>query len=172
MLRFGVADWLLEVLSRLTSDTQQYELQYGLALMMNLTLHKLGQKLFSRAKIDVLSVLKKHFESIQEIQLETCLNGTIYCLMSVPLMKERARSMGLREFLSERFRQSDNQQVKTQIDHIFDKMDEEDEEIWQQHHLRRRREVGEAADNNQFVIDEEEDELDDDNNVDGLQRVK
>jgi hypothetical protein len=67
MLRFGVADWLLEVLQRLTADTQQYELQYGLALMMNLTLHKLGQKLFSRAKIDVLLVLKKHFESIQEI---------------------------------------------------------------------------------------------------------
>ena len=134
MLRFGVADWLLEVLQRLTADTQQYELQYGLALMMNLTLHKLGQKLFSRAKIDVLLVLKKHFESIQEIQLETCLNGTIYCLMSVPMMKERARKMGLREFLAERFRASENQQVKTQIDHIFDKMDEEDEEIWQQNH--------------------------------------
>ena len=42
MLRFGVADWLLEVLARLTADTQQYELQYGLALLMNLTLHRLG----------------------------------------------------------------------------------------------------------------------------------
>ena len=46
-------------------------------------------------------------------------------------MKERARKMGLREFLAERFRSSENCQVKTQIDHIFDKMDEEDEEIWQ-----------------------------------------
>ena len=112
-----------------------------------------------------MSVLKKHFESIQEIQLETCINGTIYCLMSVPLMKERARSMGLREFLAERFRKSDNLQVNTQIDHIFDKMDEEDEEIWQQPHPKNR-------DEQQFVIDEEEEELDDDNNVDGLKRIK
>lgn len=136
--------------------------------MMNLTLHKLGQKLFSRAKIDVLLVLKKHFESIQEIQLETCLNGTIYCLMSVPLMKDRARKMGLREFLGDRFRQSDNQQVKTQIDHIFDKMDEEDEDIWQNNRGHKR---GAHAEQH-FVIDEEEAELDDDNNVDGLKKEK
>ncbi len=86
--------------------------------------------------------------------------------MSVPLMKDRARKMGLREFLADRFRQSDNQQVKTQIDHIFDKMDEEDEEIWQNQPRQKR---GRPE---HFVIDEEEAELDDDNNVDGLKKEK
>ncbi len=44
-------------------------------------------------------------------------------------MKDRAKKMGLREFLEERTHQTDNPQVRTQIDHIFDKMEEEDD-IW------------------------------------------
>ena len=41
MLRFGIVDWLLNILQTLQM-TNQYELQYGLALLMNLTLHLLG----------------------------------------------------------------------------------------------------------------------------------
>lgn len=63
---------------------------------MNLTLHNLGQKLFSESKIDVLSVLMSHFGVISELELETCINGSIYCLMSVPHLKEKAKHMGIR----------------------------------------------------------------------------
>ncbi len=92
MLRFGIVDWLLNILSKIQPDQQQYEMQYGLALQMNLTLHRLGQKLFSESAIDVLEVLKMHFVvCITELQLETCINGSIYCLMSVPRLKQKAK---------------------------------------------------------------------------------
>jgi hypothetical protein len=113
MLRFGIVDWLLSILSNIRTDKQQYELQYGLALLMNLTLHKYGQKLFSEAKIDVLHVLKSHFETISELQLETCINGSIYCLMSVPHMKKKARSMGLRQLLEGRLATCQSEHVRT-----------------------------------------------------------
>ncbi len=57
---------------------------------MNLTLHEMGQKLFAKAKIDVLAVLRSHFGVISELELETCINGSIYCLMSVPHLREKA----------------------------------------------------------------------------------
>lgn len=80
---------------------------------MNLTLHRLGQKLFSEASIDVLEVLKLHFVSISELQLETCINGSIYCLMSVPRLKEKAKQIGLRAMLEARLHSCDNDQVRT-----------------------------------------------------------
>lgn len=76
---------------------------------MNLTLHPLGQMMFSEAKIDVLEVLIKNFGVISELELETCINGSIYCLMSVPHLKEKALKMGLRELLEERLLNCDNE---------------------------------------------------------------
>lgn len=76
---------------------------------MNLTLHKLGQKLFSESQIDVLALLKSHFGAITELELETCINGSIYCLMSVPHLKVKAKQMGLREMLEERLQNCDNE---------------------------------------------------------------
>lgn len=76
---------------------------------MNLTLHKLGQKLFSESQIDVLALLKCHFGAITELELETCINGSIYCLMSVPHLKVKAKQMGLREMLEERLQNCDNE---------------------------------------------------------------
>lgn len=113
MLRFGIVDWLLRILSTIKSEKQQYELQYGLALLMNLTLHKFGQKLFSEASIDVLQVLKSHFETISELQLETCINGSIYCLMSIPHMKAKAKKMGLRLLLESRLINCESEHVRT-----------------------------------------------------------
>jgi hypothetical protein len=95
---------------------------------MNLTLHKMGQRLFSTAKIDVLSILCSHFGVISELELETCINGSIYCLMSVPHLKEKARQMGLRDMLEKRLLSCQNEQVNVQIKHIFAKMDEPDSE--------------------------------------------
>lgn len=91
---------------------------------MNLALHKMGQKLFAESDIDVLALLKSHCGAVQELELETCINGSIYCLMSVPHLKIKARSMGLREMLEERLKSCDNEQVVIQIRHIFAKMDE------------------------------------------------
>ena len=59
--------------------------------MMNLTLHKRGQKLFSSCKeADPLTILMKHFRSAVDQELETCINGSFYCLMNMKNLRERA----------------------------------------------------------------------------------
>ena len=78
---------------------------------MNLSLLKPGQELFAKSKIDVLGVLKSHFGATSELGLETCINGSIYCLMTVPRLKEQARQIGLREMLEERLETCHNEQV-------------------------------------------------------------
>eukprot|EP00347_Sterkiella_histriomuscorum_P012911 403366749 len=93
MLKFGIGSWLLEQLDSFKIQTQQYEIQYGLALLMNLTLHKPGQICLSQPYlvIDVLEVLKKYFNSVNEQELETCVNGSIYCLMNVKKLRLKAK---------------------------------------------------------------------------------
>lgn len=130
---------------------------------MNLTLHKLGQKLFSEATIDVLAVLKSHFGTITELELETCINGSIYCLMSVSHLKERANKMGLRQMLQDRLNTCTNEQVETQIRHIFAKMDEpENKDAW-----LRKQQLLMAGEQEQVLdeINEEDDEDYDENNI-------
>lgn len=88
-----------------------------------------------------------------EIELETCINGSIYCLMSVPHLKIKARAMGLREMLEERLKTCNNEQVVIQIRHIFAKMDEPalpSEELWNK------------QDQDHLVINEADEEHEDD----------
>ena len=56
----------------------------------------------SSNKVDVLEILKRHFSSIHEQELETCVNGSIYCLMNVAKLRRRARRNGLREMLEQK----------------------------------------------------------------------
>lgn len=101
-----------------------------------------------------------HFSSIQELELETCINGSLYCLMSVPHLKDKAKNMGLREVLEERLKRCENEQVIVQIKHIFAKMDEE---IHPEEENSRQ-----AWKKQQYVIDEtdKEDDLDDEDEDD------
>ena len=68
-----------------------------------------------------------HFETISELQLETCINGSIYCLMSIPRMRLKAKKMGIRAMLEARLAKTESEHVRTQLHHIFDKMDEPEE---------------------------------------------
>jgi len=101
----------------------------------------------------VLGLLKAHCGVVAEIELETCINGSIYCLMSVPHLKIKARAMGLREMLEERLKTCNNEQVVIQIRHIFAKMDEPalpSEEGWNK------------QDQDHLVINEADEEHEDD----------
>ncbi|CDW77020.1 UNKNOWN [Stylonychia lemnae] len=65
MLKFGISEWLLKLLDELKS-TQQYEIQYGLALLMNLTLHR------QKAKDNGLQkLMEKKLQESQNDQLLT-----------------------------------------------------------------------------------------------------
>lgn len=42
-------------------------------------------------------------------ELETCINGSIYCLMNIKTLKERAKSIGLREMLEARLLETNDE---------------------------------------------------------------
>ena len=69
--------------------------------------------------------------------------------MSVPHIKSKAKKMGLRQLLESRLATCDSEHVRTQLHHIFEKMDEPDDA-----EARRRGK-------DHFIINEEDEEEED-----------
>jgi hypothetical protein len=51
----------------------------------------------------------KHFRTAVDQELETCINGAIYCLMNMKNLREHAQTIGLREMLEARLTETDDE---------------------------------------------------------------
>jgi hypothetical protein len=94
MIRIGVVEWLLVLLQGF-ENLSEYSLEYGTALLMNLSLRTAGKIKCGPDVTDVLGRLLNHPNS----QVRTYINGTIYALLSRRAMRIRARSMGMEQVL-------------------------------------------------------------------------
>ncbi len=65
-------------------------MQYGVALLMNLANTKKGIVLFDQSKRDVFGVLKLYMNLSSNEELQTCIHGSIYCLLAKKTLKEKA----------------------------------------------------------------------------------
>lgn len=55
----------------------------------------------------------KHFSINNEQELETCINGSIYCLMNIKALRDKANSNGLKEMLEQKLEATRNEQMLT-----------------------------------------------------------
>jgi hypothetical protein len=108
------------------SDTlSDYTIEYGLALIMNLSLRKAGREKFEAIADKTILILQKFMDK-DNIQVLTCINGTLYSLLKKQKFKNEARLKGL-DIQLKNF-QTDNLQLKKQITYILEELNKPPEE--------------------------------------------
>ncbi|XP_009700513.1 PREDICTED: lisH domain-containing protein ARMC9, partial [Cariama cristata] len=97
MIKDGLIFWLVDVLTD-TDGLSDYALEYSVALLMNLCLRSAGKKICARIANDVLKVLSDLLGR-ENHEIQPYVNGILYSILAVPLVREEARAMGMEEIL-------------------------------------------------------------------------
>ncbi|NWS60175.1 ARMC9 protein, partial [Chunga burmeisteri] len=97
MIKDGLIFWLVDVLTD-TDGLSDYALEYSVALLMNLCLRSAGKKICARIANDVLKVLTDLLGH-ENHEIQPYVNGVLYSILAVPLVREEARAMGMEEIL-------------------------------------------------------------------------
>ena len=146
LIDLNIIHWIVLVLIEDKDDgLTEYTLEYGLALLMNLSLKKLGRDKCEELAKPILSLLIYYLNS-DSVQIRTCVNGTLYSLIKRKSIREIAKSYKLLDTL-ETLIENPNDQMKKQIQYIIDELNSNDdlEEI--------------DEDDNKAENEDEEDEL-------------
>ena len=73
----------------------EYTIEYGSALLMNLSLRAAGKRAFEDPEVDALGMLSDLMESVNP-SVRTYCNGTLYSILQRPKVREAARVAQLR----------------------------------------------------------------------------
>jgi len=122
MIESGVIAWLVTQLADIDS-LSQYAVEYGTALLMNLSLRSAGKTRCTDDALDILTVLSQLMES-DSMQVRTYVNGTLYSILVRAPLKDRANEIGLPDSLQELIKHSDETFAR-QINYILEQIDKE-----------------------------------------------
>ena len=128
LIELDVIMWITNVFIFEGSNISDYTLEYGLALLMNVSLRTTGRDKCELVSEKLLKIMI-NFMTNESVQVRTCINGTLYSLLKRKKIKEEARALGLEKILSKQL-ENPNEQMKKQIQYIVDelKVDGEGEE--------------------------------------------
>ncbi len=120
MIDADIIAWLARMLSEVDS-LSQYSVEYGTALLMNLSLRTAGKGKCAEPDIAILDVLSQLMES-DSLQVRTYVNGTLYSILVRAPLKEKAREIGLPESLEALIEHSDGTLAR-QINYILEQLE-------------------------------------------------
>ena len=98
MIEKEIIIWIINLLKYSRNSLSEYTLEYSTALFMNLSMRIQGKIKCEEPKEEVLSVLIDLIESDNQ-QVRTFVNGTLYSLFSRSSIRQKAKEMGMNEFL-------------------------------------------------------------------------
>lgn len=98
MIDRGVIDWLAATLADPEVLLSDYTIDYATALLMNLSLRVAGRRRCERPELRILEVLNLLLE-YDSPQVRTYVHGTLYSILSRPILREQALAMGLPHIL-------------------------------------------------------------------------
>eukprot|EP00057_Strongylocentrotus_purpuratus_P021495 XP_011675969.1 PREDICTED: lisH domain-containing protein ARMC9 [Strongylocentrotus purpuratus] len=134
MVEGGIIQWLVTVLED-SDSLSDYTLEYSIALLMNLCLRTSGKRKCIEDKTQILHVISDLLGH-EDNEIRPYVNGTLYSILSVPDIREEAKSMGMEEILK-CFIKEDTPEMNRQIhfiikqlnsDVIGDEVDSDDED--------------------------------------------
>ena len=85
-------EWIVTELRESYDNLGDYSIEYGTALLMNLSLRTAGK--LHAEKVPILEVLNNLLET-ENTQVRTYVNGTLYSVLTRPMLKEHAHAMGM-----------------------------------------------------------------------------
>ena len=125
LIELNVIHYIVNLFANESDALSDYTIEYGLALIMNLSLRKAGREKFEAIADRTIQILQKFMDK-DNIQVLTCINGTLYSLLKKQKFKNEARLKGLDVQLKNT--KTDNPQLKKQITYILEELNKPPEE--------------------------------------------
>ena len=125
LIALNVIHYIVSLFANEADTLSDYTIEYGLALIMNLSLRKAGREKFEAIADKTIQILQKFMDK-DNIQVLTCINGTLYSLLKKQKFKNEARLKGLDIQLKNT--NTDNPQLKKQITYILEELNKPPEE--------------------------------------------
>ncbi|NWW08676.1 ARMC9 protein, partial [Oreocharis arfaki] len=123
MIKDGLIFWLVDVL--IDPDClSDYNLEYCVALLMNLCLRSAGKKICASIPnhtLRVLSGLLGH----ENLKIQSYVNGALYSILAIPSVREEAKEMGMEEILR-CFIKERNEEMVRQIEYVIKQLNSEE----------------------------------------------
>lgn len=94
LIAMNVIKWLVDIFIYESKTLSDYTIEYGLALIMNLSLRKNGRDKFEQESERVMQVLISNMNK-DNLQIQTCVNGTLYSLLKRSVFVNEARKFNL-----------------------------------------------------------------------------
>jgi len=143
MINNGCIEWISEVMKNESETLSDYTFEYITALLMNLALRTAGKKVCEKPELLILKSLLDHIEH-ENLQVRTYINGTLYSLLTRPVIREQAKSFGMDEMINHMLANSD-EQIGRQLAYILNQLNSDQAEEC-------------VSDDNEDVLDYEDDE--------------
>ena len=120
LIELNVIHYLIDIFMFQGDILSDYSIEYGLALLMNLSLRKGGKEKFEAVGEKIINILIKYLK-YDNIQILTCINGMLYSLIKMKKIRKLAVELGIIESL-ENLKKIKNEQINKQIKCIQDEL--------------------------------------------------
>ena len=126
LIELNVIHYLIDIFMFQANNLSDYTIEYGLALLMNLSLRKEGKEKFEALGEKIINILIK-FLKYENIQILTCINGMLYSLIKKEKIKKLAIEFGIGAVLEE-LKKLKNEKINKQVDYILEELKKNSEE--------------------------------------------
>ena len=120
LIELNVIHYLVDIFTYQSDYLSDYSKEYGLALLMNLSLRKEGKEKFEAVGEKVITILIK-FLNYENIQILTCINGMLYSLLKKKKIRDLAKNYGIEPKLAD-LKKYNDEQLNKQIKYIIDEL--------------------------------------------------
>ena len=163
MIEEDLIAWIASILREHTDSNRpdvelsEYTVEYATALLMNLSVRTLGKIKCEDPNVGILDAMNNLLEN-ENHQVRSYVNGTLYSVLSRPMLRERALQMGMDEMMKQLMKDSD-EEFRTQVEYILEQLQKEETET----EVSDGEEEDDADDPEE---DEDDDAVDDDDDDD------
>ncbi len=159
LIELGIIKWLIDTFTYENKNLSDYTIEYGLALILNLALKKNGREKFEEDSERIIQILINYI-NVDNIQTQTCVNGTLYSLIKRPLLRDAAKKFGVDNIIKNI--QNSNPQTQKQMTYILEELNNENNNINTEDNIEENFEEDPNTidENENNILDDEYAELD------------
>ena len=99
LIDLGIIKWLIDVFTYEMNTLSDSTIEYGLALLLNLSLNKNGRNKFEEDAERTIQILIHYLNKDNNVQIQTSINGALYSLLRKKGLKEAAKKFGIENII-------------------------------------------------------------------------
>ena len=99
LIELGIVKWLIDAFTYEMNTLSEITIEYGLALLLNLSLNKNGRNKFEEDSERTIQILIHYLNKDNNVNVQTSINGALYSLLRKKGLKEAAKKFGIENII-------------------------------------------------------------------------